>query len=182
MLSNVLRVWHRIQEIESRFGCRQPGQPILPGTSFDFDDCFDSACGLRSESPEFDSAIVAAAKKYGVDELLVRAVIKAESNFNPRAVSRVGAVGLMQLMPGTARALGVTDPFDPEMNVDGGVRYLKQQLDRFGDVALALAAYNAGPNAVERYGGIPPYPETRRYVQKVLAYLRQYQGQLDAEK
>jgi hypothetical protein len=103
----------------------------------------------------------------GLDPDLFLKLVQAESSFNPNAGSSAGAIGLAQLMPGTAAELGV-DPYDPEQNLRGGARYLKQQLDRFGDPALALAAYNAGPGAVEEYGGIPPYAETQGYVQKIL--------------
>lgn len=116
----------------------------------------------------FEEVIQAAARREGVDEHLVKAVVEAESSFNPKAVSPAGAKGLMQLMDGTARALGVKDPFDPVANVKGGVQFLRSMLDRFGSVPLALAAYNAGPGAVEKYGGVPPYSETKAYVDKVL--------------
>ena len=113
--------------------------------------------------------------KYGLDPLLIDAVIRQESGYQPKVVSKAGAIGLMQLMPATARGLGVKNPYDALQNMEGGVKYLQQQLKRFGgNVALALAAYNAGPNAVAKYGGIPPYKETRHYVRSILKnYLTQ---------
>ncbi len=117
------------------------------------------------------------ARQYAIDEHLVQAIITVESNFNPYAVSRAGAQGLMQLMPATAMRYNVDDPFDPRANVEGGVRYIKDLLQRYaGDVRWALAAYNAGEGAVARYGGIPPFPETRQYVKRVMAlYSPMYQ-------
>jgi len=116
--------------------------------------------------------IEAAAADYGLAPELVKAVAWQESRFNARARSATGALGVMQLMPGTARQLGVTDPFDPEQNIRGGTAYLRRQLDRFdNDLTLALAAYNAGPGAVIRYRGVPPFRETRTYVRSILAHL-----------
>jgi soluble lytic murein transglycosylase-like protein len=124
--------------------------------------------GRSVSSAEVDVLIEAAAARHNVDANLVRAMIKVESNFNPRAVSRKGAMGLMQLMPATARSLRVKNPFDPEQNVDAGVRHLKGLLENYkGDVALSLAAYNAGSGAVARSGGVPPYRETRNYVRQI---------------
>jgi soluble lytic murein transglycosylase-like protein len=117
------------------------------------------------------------ARKYDIDARLVQAIIAVESNFDARAVSRAGAKGLMQLMPATAARYQVDDPFDPRANVEGGLRYLKVLRHRFGDdLRHVLAAYNAGERAVERYGGIPPYPETRRYVIRILNLYRAYRA------
>jgi soluble lytic murein transglycosylase-like protein len=131
---------------------------------------------LGSGSPsQFDGAIQAAASRNGVDPALLKGLIRAESNFNPRAGSPAGAQGLTQLMPGTARGLGVSDPYDPIQSIEGGAKYLRQQLDRFGgDAQKALAAYNAGPGAVQKYGGVPPYSETQAYVKRVLEYAEGY--------
>ena len=129
----------------------------------------------QKQKRPFQGIIVHVAKRYDVDPALVRAIIFAESSFNPKAKSNKGARGLMQLMPSTAKALGVEDIYDPVQNIDGGVRYFKSLLDRFdGNVQFALAAYNAGSRHVRNYEGVPPFKATRRYVKKVLKFRRQF--------
>ncbi len=129
---------------------------------------------VGSKVTDFESLITAACARHSVDPALVKGLIEAESGFNPEAISSAGAKGLMQLMDATAAGLGVTDPFDPAQNIEGGVSLLAGLLQRYGDESLALAAYNAGPGAVDRYGGIPPYQETQVYVPRVLSYRRQF--------
>jgi soluble lytic murein transglycosylase-like protein len=125
----------------------------------------------------YGAQITAAAKKYGIDPALLAGLVKQESGFNPSAGSPAGARGLTQLMPATAAGLGVTNVLDPAQNLDGGAKYLRQQLDAFGgDVTRALAAYNAGPGAVKRYGGVPPYAETQNYVRAVQANAAAYRA------
>lgn len=146
--------------------------------------CF--ACGakpgvnfgkIRLNVDAYRDDITAAAAQYGVDEAIVRAIIHAESAFNPNAISRVGAQGLMQLMPATAKRFGVSNAFDPSQNIRGGVKYLGWLLKRFnGDLTLAAAGYNAGEGAVDKYKGVPPYSETRRYVERVNLLADRYRG------
>ncbi len=148
------------------------------------------ACGKRSSvnfgtvrlnTSAYGEEIAAASKKYGVDEAVVRAIIHAESAFNPKALSRAGAQGLMQLMPATASRFGVGDAYDARQNISGGVQYLAWLLKRFdGDLTLAAAGYNAGEGAVDKYNGVPPYKETQRYVQRVGLLADRYRGLLAA--
>ncbi len=173
-LDNLRAVKQRIAEIEQRFA--EPMQAGLPPhsasrsssrfTSF-LQNARSAATAKQPCPSELDGIIREAGNKYGISPAVIKSVIQAESGFRQSAVSRAGALGLMQLMPGTARGLGV-NPMDPVQNIDGGVRYLRQQLDRFRSLDQALAAYNAGPGAVIKYGGIPPYTETQNYVQKVM--------------
>lgn len=131
--------------------------------------------------PDFHRYVIEASEAYGVDAALIRAIIMAESSNNPKAVSHRGAKGLMQLMPRTARVLGVKDSFNPAHNIDGGVRYVRQLLDRYkGNVKLALAAYNAGLRHVRNYGGVPPFKETHNYIKKVLNYRQHFEKALAA--
>jgi soluble lytic murein transglycosylase-like protein len=139
--------------------------PAAPGTP--------EIKAAAAATPETLSPLIAeASARTGLPDDLISAVVSAESGYRPDAVSRTGALGLMQLMPGTARSLGVDDPLDARQNVLGGSEYLREQLQRFGSVEKALAAYNAGPRAVERYDGVPPYPETQNYVRRVIETLR----------
>lgn len=136
------------------------------------EDTFGPAAAPMPRTP-YDTLISAAALRHRLDERLISSVIAIESNFDPRAISPRNARGLMQLMPETARRLGVTDIFDPEQNINAGTRYLRELLDRYsGDLTLALAAYNAGPERVTQYRGVPPFPETRAYLSRIAARLR----------
>lgn len=129
---------------------------------------------FRADPASYDSLIQRMARRYKVDRALIKAVVHAESAFNPYATSHKGASGLMQLMPATAEIYGVNDIYDPAQNIRAGVRYLRDLLGQYNNTKLAIAAYNAGPTAVDRYRGIPPYNETRDYVRKVLRYKKQY--------
>ncbi len=138
------------------------------------------ATGTSGASPagggQYDQLIQAAAARNGVDPAVLHGLIQQESDFDPNSQSSAGAVGLTQLMPSTAASLGVSDPLDPAQSIEGGARYLSQMLQKFGgNVDDALAAYNAGPGAVQQYGGVPPYAETQQYVSKVLGYAAEYQ-------
>ncbi|MEO6102122.1 MAG: lytic transglycosylase domain-containing protein [Pseudoxanthomonas sp.] len=136
---------------------------------------------MRLNTAAYEAEIAAAAREHGVDEAIVRAIIHAESAFNPNALSRVGAQGLMQLMPATARRFGVSDAFNASQNIRGGVQYLAWLLKRFnGNLSLAAAGYNAGEGAVDKYKGVPPYSETQRYVQRVGVLAERYRGTLAA--
>jgi soluble lytic murein transglycosylase-like protein len=139
-----------------------------------------SLAQVRRNARAYDPLVERIGRESGVPPALVKAVIHAESAFNPRAVSHKGAMGLMQLMPATARNLGVAEPFTAEQNVEGGARYLRTLRERFGNWTMALAAYNAGPEAVTKFGGIPPYRETQTYVRRVLTYYRRYHPQFAA--
>lgn len=130
---------------------------------------------IKGDTSAYDYHIMNVSQYYGFDPYLVKAVIKAESRFDREALSASGAMGLMQLMPSTAKDLGVKDPYDPRENIEAGVKYLKALLDRFdNDLSLALAAYNAGPETVKRYGTVPPFQETKDYLRRVLKYYSEY--------
>lgn len=136
---------------------------------------YDGSKPVTQYIKDYDDIIHKASKRYGVDVSLIKAVIKAESDFNQHAVSNKGAQGLMQLMPGTADAMDVDDPFDAKDNIHGGTRYLSLMLERFkNDMHLALAAYNAGPERVAEYRGVPPYQETKTFIDRVLNYYWQF--------
>ncbi|MDR5657870.1 lytic transglycosylase domain-containing protein [Serpentinicella sp. ANB-PHB4] len=128
-----------------------------------------------TEGRDFDDIINKASVKYNIPSALIKSVIHTESSFNPRAVSHAGAQGLMQLMPGTARGLGVTNVWDPVQNIEGGTKYLRQLMNQYnGDLSLTLAAYNAGPGNVQKYNGIPPFSETQNYVKTVTERYKMY--------
>ena len=178
----------RVSTIQSQIAALAPPPPVAATSTEAFGTLLNGQISTEGSgrttsgsslgaSSQYDGLIRQAADEAGVPPALVKAVAKAESGFDPRATSPVGAQGLMQLMPGTASGLGVTDPFDPLQSLRGGAKYLRQQLDRFGgDYSKAIAAYNAGPGAVQKYGGIPPYAETQAYVPRVLGYFQEFGG------
>ena len=178
-LSSLDIALQRITTIENRI---QSLDSFAQKPDVDFQKILDSTVQNKKNPSsvsknEIEHLISKYANKNGLDKDFVKAVINQESGFNPNATSHCGAMGLMQLMPVTAQGLGVTNAYDAEQNIQGGTKYLKGLMDRFGnDKTLALAAYNAGPNAVKKYGGIPPYVETQNYVKKVLSKYNTYKG------
>jgi soluble lytic murein transglycosylase-like protein len=179
----------RMARIDALFAAVRTGDasaaaPATAGASSPFASQLASATAAQAgtETPvvaggdaPYAAEIDAAAARHSIDPALLKGLIQQESGFDPTARSGAGATGLTQLMPGTAASLGVTDPSDPAQAIEGGAKYLADQLQRFGgDPSKALAAYNAGPGAVARFGGVPPYAETQQYVQKVLGYAAQY--------
>jgi soluble lytic murein transglycosylase-like protein len=178
----VSSIGDRVAEIQQHVAA-MTGVPAATTSSATFAQALQSAQGTLGVTggttgtpSQYDAQITAAATKYGLDPALLKGLIRQESNFNAAARSPAGAQGLTQLMPATAASLGV-DASDPAQAIDGGARYLKAQLDHFGgDPSQALAAYNAGPGAVAKFGGVPPYAETQNYVQKVLAYTAEYRS------
>lgn len=185
LLNGLAATTARVAEIQQTLSELQPETPVSAApvpqsftqvlSAVRKPEAAPSRANESHRAARFDDIINQAAARYGVDADLVHSVIQAESDYDPTCHSGAGAVGLMQLMPETARSLHV-DPWDPKQNVEGGVRYLRGQLDRFKDVDLALAAYNAGPGAVQRHHGVPPYPETQGYVKRVLQTLWQRKG------
>lgn len=185
------QVYSYVKDGVRHYTSRKPsggGATALRTISYSFfETCY--ACGspglnfgnVRLNTSAYEAEVRAAATEFGVEEAIIRAVMHAESAFNPNALSRVGAQGLMQLMPATADRFGVTNAFDPSQNIRGGVKYLAWLLKRFnGDLTLAAAGYNAGEGAVDRHKGVPPYNETRRYVERVGILADRYRGHLAA--
>jgi len=166
----------RIADIEMRCAEMQPeteGTAAIPFSAYL--DTSQPVTYPPNAAKQFTPLILQAAARFRLRPALLHALVEAESGGNPDAVSPRGAIGLTQLMPSTAEALGVANPYDPQQNLNGGAQYLRRQLDRFGgDERLALAAYNAGPGAVQRYQGVPPYAETRNYVNRVLSLAATY--------
>jgi soluble lytic murein transglycosylase-like protein len=173
----------RLDQLQTMVATMTAPAPSAPSTSFA--GALATAQTSPSTAPStgagastaFGAEIDAAAASNGIDPALLKGLVSQESGFDPNARSGAGALGLTQLMPGTAAGLGVTNPLDPVQSLQGGAKYLRQQLDRFGgDEKLALAAYNAGPGAVARFGGVPPYSETQNYVTSVLSKAASYRG------
>lgn len=170
LLENMYAVIGRVQQIEQRFASKTNTAASNAPAAF---AKYLSEATEDAQPEHIVQLIEKYAAKHGVDSALVKAVAKIESDNNPQAVSHAGAIGVMQLMPETAKQLGVNNPDNPAENIEGGVKYLKGLLDKYsGNVSIALAAYNAGPGCVEKYGGIPPYRETQHYVTKVMDYYR----------
>lgn len=174
MFESMSGVIRRIAQIEA--GPSAAGMQVDEST---FAAAFSAAPATRLSKGRITSMVAVSARAWSVEPALVQAIIANESGFDSAARSRTGAMGLMQLEPGTAAALGVGNPYDPEQNIWAGTRYVRGLLERYhGDMRLAVAAYNAGPGAVDKYGGVPPYAETQSYVERVLAAYRSYKARL----